>query len=81
MLSASAARPPLWLVLDTALVAAGAAYAFYLLSERPPEVALRHEVGMGPLGGPTRRPAGRSSASSCRRATRSATCRPCCPAC
>jgi chlorobactene glucosyltransferase len=44
-------RPPLWLVLDTALVAAGAAYAFYLLSERPPEVALRHEAGVGPLGG------------------------------
>ena len=45
-------QPPLWLVLDTALVAAGAAYAFYLLADRPPEVALRHEVGRGPLGGP-----------------------------
>lgn len=47
----TAARPPLWLVLDTALVAAGAGYAFYLLADRPPEVTLRHEVGRGPLGG------------------------------
>ncbi len=51
MSSSPTTQPPLWLVLDTALVAAGAAYAFYLLSERPPEVTLRHEVGLGPLGG------------------------------
>jgi chlorobactene glucosyltransferase len=52
MSASSTERPPLWLVLDTALVAAGAAYAFYLLADRPPEVMLRHEVGEGPLGGP-----------------------------
>ncbi len=51
MPSSPTTQPPLWLVLDTALVAAGAAYAFYLLAERPPEVTLRHEVGLGPLGG------------------------------
>lgn len=51
MSTSPATQPPLWLVLDTALVAAGAAYAFYLLADRPPEVQLRHEVGRGPLGG------------------------------
>src|SRR5690242_12700037 len=46
-----AARPPWWLVLDSLVLAGGAAYAFYLFSQPPPEVVLRHEVGTGPLGG------------------------------
>ena len=43
--------PSWWLVLDTATVLGGAAYATYLFAQHAPEVPLCHEVGPGPLGG------------------------------
>ena len=42
-------RPPWWLVLDTLTVLGGAAFTWYLLSQKPPEVTLRHDVERGPL--------------------------------